>query len=303
MNKVLPGSSREAFDFIVSHWRGLLNISILPLIIITAVAWYQISGMAPMFEFLAAQDMQHGQMDSAELYSRMSSMGPFYAVGLISLAAFVWLFVRIVRFWKSGEGSMFAITEGEVGATFKTIGYGVGMMLLTLLVYIGGIIGFAVLAMIGAAIFSNSALVGIGIFLFVIAGALALIALLVFMYRFLVGLPGVALGESPGFFSDIWPLSKGESFGLPLRIVIWTVVGLIPIMIFAFAITIPLSADIQIQLKGQNPPHMTPEMVSHFFKVMAPLQVINMALQVPMIWFMTVLLTVAHFRFRKKLSG
>jgi hypothetical protein len=56
-------------------------------------------------------------------------------------------------------------------------------------------------------------------------------------------------------------------------------------------------------LKGQTPPQVTPEMMNQVFKTMAPLQVVNMILQMPLIWFATVLLTEAHFRFRKKLSG
>jgi hypothetical protein len=307
MDKVLPGSSRAALTFVTEHWQGLVKVSIVPMLIITAIAWYQIQGMGVMFEFIAVQTQQGDKMDAATMSKFFESMSKFYGIGMISILAFVWLFVRIVRFWKSGAGSSFGLSEGELGATFMTIVYGVGMMFLTMGVYIAGAIAFvlvgAIIGGIGAALGAGAPLAVIGSILLIAALFAGMFGLIIFMYRFLVGLPGVALGEVPGFFSDIWPLAKGESFGLPSRIFLWTIVGIIPIMILAFMFSFPLMADIQEQLKGQTPPQVTPEMMNQVFKTMAPLQVVNMILQMPLIWFATVLLTEAHFRFRKKLSG
>ncbi len=307
MNKVLAGSSKEALTFLSVHWRGLLSISIVPMIIIIAIAWYQIQGMGVMFEFMAAQAQNGDKIDPATFPKFFSGMMTFYGVGLISLFATVWLFVRIVRFWKNGAGAMFGVTEGELGATFMTIVYGVGMLFLTLAVYVVGIIAFAIaaaiVAAIGMAISDTTVLAAIGMFLLIVALGIGIFGLVVFFYRFLVGLPGVALGEVPGFFSDIWPLAKGESFALPLRVLMWTIVGAIPILILASIFSFPLMIEIQDQLKGQNPPEITPAMMSRIFSVMAPLQMINLVVQIPLIWLLSVLLSVAHFRFRKKLSG
>jgi hypothetical protein len=306
-DKVLPGSSRAAFDFVKEHWLGLLRVSIVPMLIITVIAWYQIQGMGVVFEFIATQAQLGDQMDPATMSKFMSSLTKFYGVGFISIFAFIWLFVRIVRFWKNGTGTPLGVTQGELGATFMTAVYGLGMMLLTMVVYIGGVLAFAlgaaIIGGIGVAAGGSPALAFIGAALFAIVALAALFGILVFIYRFLVGLPGVALGEVPGFFSDIWPLAKGESIGLPARIVLWTVVGIIPIAFLAFMFSFPLMADIQDQLKTKTPPEVTPEMMSAIFKTMAPLQVVNLILQIPLIWFATVLLTEAHFRFRKKLSS
>jgi hypothetical protein len=303
MDKVLSGSSRASIQFVLAHWQGLLKISLVPLLIIMAIAWYQVLGMGAMFEFIATQAQLGDKMAPERALQFFSSMSTFYAVGLVSVAVFVWLFVRIVRFWKNGVGEMFGITEGELGSTFMTILYGLGMVLLTMLVYVVGIIAIALIGGFGALIFGNSSLAVIGTLALVLVAIGAIVGLLVFMYRFLVGLPGVALGEVPGFFSDIWPLAKGESFGLPLRIILWTIVAAIPILIVTFAYQVPLMSDIEQQLKTQAIPNVTPEMMSQIFRTMAPLQMINLILQIPLIWFVSVLLSEAHFRFRKKLSG
>jgi hypothetical protein len=301
MTKVLSGSSRAAFDFVLTHWRGLLNISVVPVAFILAIAWVQLKNMSTMLEFLALQAKLGDKFDLAQMGPFMANLSKFYAIGLLSMLAMVWLFVRVVRFWKTGEGTAFAVTNGEIGATFLTILYSIGIMLLTMLVYIGGGIVIALLAGLGAAIFGNSALGVVGGVALVILAIAALLGLFLFMYRFLVGLPGVAMGEVPGFFSDIWPLAKGESWGVPLRIILWSLVAAIPILVLSMTFTFPVMTDIQTQLVALDKPEMTPDMISNLMKTMVPLQIVNLVIQMPIIWFFSVLLSEAHYRFRAKL--
>ena len=301
MTKVLPGSSRAAFDFVLKHWQGLLNISIVPLAIIMVIAWVQLKNMGTMFEFIAMQEKLGDKMDWAAMQPFMANLSKFYAFGLLSMVAMLWLFVRVVRFWKTGLGSTFGVTQGEIGSTFLTLIYGIGMMLLTMLVYIGGVLALLIVGGIGGAIFGDSALGVTGGIALVVLAIAALLGLLLFMYRFLVGLPGVAMGEVPGFFSDIWPLAKGESWGVPLRMILWSLVATIPLGILAVAFTFPLLTDIQAQLVAQDKPEMTPEMISHLMQIMAPFQIVNLIVQMPLIWFFTALLSEAHYRFRAKL--
>lgn len=300
MTKVLPGSSRAAFDFVLKQWRGLLNISLVPLAIIMAVAWFQLQSMGVMIEFIALQAKLGDKMDVTQMGPFMANLSKFYAIGLLSLVVMVWLFVRVVRFWKTGQGTVFSLTKGELGSTFLTILYGIGMFLLSTAVYIAAVIALAVVGEIGGTIIGNSALGAGGAVLIVVLGIAALIGLLLFMYRFLVGLPGVAMGEVPGFFSDIWPLAKGESWGVPLRMFLWSLVAAIPIFILASTFTFPLMTDIQTQLAAQEKPEMTPEMITLMMQTMVPLQIINLLVQIPMIWFFTALLSEAHYRFRAK---
>jgi hypothetical protein len=301
MTKVLSGSSRAAFDFVLTHWRGLLNISVVPVAFILAIAWVQLKNMSTMLEFLALQAKLGDKFDLAQMGPFMANLSKFYAIGLLSMLAMVWLFVRVVRFWKTGEGTAFAVTNGEIGATFLTILYSIGIMLLTMLVYIGGGIVIALLAGLGAAIFGDSALGVVGGVALVILAIAALLGLFLFMYRFLVGLPGVAMGEVPGFFSDIWPLAKGESWGVPLRIILWSLVAAIPILVLSMTFTFPVMTDIQTQLVALDKPEMTPDMISNLMKTMVPLQIVNLVIQMPVIWFFSVLLSEAHYRFRAKL--
>ena len=298
MTKVLLGSSRAAFDFVLQQWRGLLSISIVPVAITLALALLQLKNMGVMFEFIALEAKLGDKMDLAQMGPFMASMSKLYAMGFLSLLVMVWLFVRVVRFWKTGQGNAFGVTQGELGSTFLTIIYGIGMMLLTMLAYIGGVLALVLVGVLGAALLGESAVGGV---LLALVGIAALLGLILFLYRFLVGLPGVAMGETPGFFSDIWPLAKGESWGVPLRMILWTAVAAIPILILMFAFSVPLMNDIQAQLLAQEKPEMSPEMISQMIKIMAPLQIINVIIQVPMTWFFTALLSEAHFRFRAKL--
>jgi hypothetical protein len=303
MEKVLPGSSRAAFDFISTHWHGLLRVSFLPMFVILIASWFQLRGLGSMLEFMALEAKLGDQMDSVMMVQFFEKMSPTYVIGLLSILAFVWNFVRIVRFWKTGEGQLFGLTQGELGATFLTAVYGFGMLLLTMAVYVGGIIGLVLLGGLGAMLLSGTILAAAGAVVLEILGLAGFLALLLFIYRFLVGLPGIALGETPGFFSDIWPLAKGESWGLPLRLMFWTIVAAIPIVIVSLIFTVPLMTEIQTQLQSQEKPEMSPEMISQMMKTMVPMQFINLVLQAPVIWFCTILMTEAHFRFRKKLSG
>ncbi len=301
MTKVLPGSSRAAFDFVLKHWQGLLNISIVPLAIMMVVAWVQLKNMGTMFEFIAMQEKLGDKMDWAAMQPFMANLSKFYAYGLLSMVVMLWLFVRVVRFWKTGHGSTFGVTQGEIGSTFLTLIYSIGMMLLTMLVYIGGVLALLIVGGIGGAMFGNSALGVMGGIALAVLAIAALLGLFLFMYRFLVGLPGVAMGEVPGFFSDIWPLAKGESWGVPLRMLLWSLVAAIPLGILAVAFTFPLMTDIQAQLVAQDKPEMTPEMISRLMQIMGPFQIINLIVQMPLIWFFTALLSEAHYRFRAKL--
>ncbi len=301
MTKVLPGSSRAAFDFVLKHWQGLLNISIVPLAIMMVIAWVQLKNMGTMFEFIAMQEKLGDKMDWAAMQPFMANLSKFYAFGLLSMVVMLWLFVRVVRFWKTGHGSTFGVTQGEIGSTFLTLIYSIGMMLLTMLVYIGGVLALLIVGGIGGAMFGNSALGVMGGIALAVLAIAALLGLFLFMYRFLVGLPGVAMGEVPGFFSDIWPLAKGESWGVPLRMLLWSLVAAIPLGILAVAFTFPLMTDIQAQLVAQDKPEMTPEMISRLMQIMGPFQIINLIVQMPLIWFFTALLSEAHYRFRAKL--
>ena len=74
-----------------------------------------------------------------------------------------------------------------------------------------------------------------------------------------------------------------------------------PIFILALAFTFPLMNDIQAQLVAQDKPEMSPEMISRVMQTMAPMQIVNLVVQMPMMWFFTALLSEAHYRFRAKL--
>lgn len=298
MAKVLPGSSRESFTFIMSHWRGLLNVSILPLVLIAILTWLQLGGMGPMFEaYIAEFSKPNAPLDAALSAELTLALPRYYALGLLILIITAWKYVRIVQFWRRGQGEILAIAPGEVQATARTIFYGIGMLALTALLYVA----LTIVAMIIGYVALKGLSASAGQAVAMIIGIAEILLLGVFLYRFLVGLPGVALGERPNLFHDIWPLARDENWGLPMRQLFWFVVGLIPVFIVSGVFYVPLLQDVIAQIEGNATARLSTDLMARIVTSMGTMQFINLILQIPVMWFGIILSGVAHFRFRAKL--
>ena len=81
-----------------------------------AVAFYQLQGMGTMMQFIVMQSQQGDKMDPAAVSQMISALTPIYAAGLLSVFAFVWMFVRIVRFWKNGVATNLSNTANNAEA-------------------------------------------------------------------------------------------------------------------------------------------------------------------------------------------
>jgi len=298
-DKVLPGASREALGFIAAHWKNLARMSVIPFLAYLIVAIIQIKGLGTFYRSMGSAVGSNGiNPDFMGAYMRnmaFSMLGSLLAMCLMGL-----LFAQIIRFHKTGLAEWIMTDRAGIVAGLMTLVYAIGIAMLTMLVYIGGVFVFALLMAVFGAMMGGTV-----IFAFLgIAGVVLLVAgLYWFMFRFLVGLPGVALGSSPDFFKDMWPLSKGESWGLPLRMLLATLLAYVPmflvLMIFAWSAIADMVSKLPQQGGAENPAVMFPIMADLMDR-MLPATVAMMVVYVPFMWFMALLLAIAFQRFRAR---
>ncbi|MFO0994239.1 MAG: hypothetical protein U1E67_20170 [Hyphomicrobiales bacterium] len=211
MTAILSGSSRTALGYIRTHWLELIQASLLPYLAITVIVateFWMIGRFFPdilaMVERAQGSDPFHQELlrfYPGLMKYQASSCLLQLGMGLIT----TWQFVRITRLYLRNELAWIGLSQPVIIATLMTMLYGIGVVLLSFLVLIGGIlvaaIPFAVVAAGGHVDAGNS--------LVVILLVIALIASFGwFVCRFAVGLPAVALGETPDSL-DLWGISAG----------------------------------------------------------------------------------------------
>jgi hypothetical protein len=306
--KVLPGSSRVTLAFIVSHWRDLAKMSLIPLVIYLIGSVLQIKAMSGLYREMGSM-MTGGQVSPEFMNTYLRSMATSMLFSILGMVALGLLFVEIVRYRKSGNAPWIALDGASLKAALMTIVYALGMMMLTMAAYMGVVIAFMIVAGILGAIM-GAATGGEGtafiIFMVLIVGVTFVVILgflYWFMFRFLVGLPGVALGHSPDFFKDIWPLAKGEGFGLPSRVMLATLVFYLPFMVILGAGIIFGIASFPVEVFNQNNPDKMFPAIADLMDGMIYILPISMALFMPFMWFVSLLLAEAFDRFRVRNEG
>jgi hypothetical protein len=237
MDKVLPGTTHAVLGFIRQRWADLVQVALLPMAIVAAIVVAQYLAMRPLFASFF--DMAASGQVNPQMIGRIMQFYGFIALGgLISMLVFVWLYVRIVRLHALDENSWVGLNGTVIKATLMTAVYGIGIYLLTVVAYVAAAIVLMILVVASTAIAATAGNSGWIQALFAILAIPVFTALPLFpvwfFCRFMVGLPAVALGRSPDFFSEMWALSKGESWGVPLRL-------LFGFLIF-FVIAIPVMA-------------------------------------------------------------
>ncbi len=303
MQKVLSGTSREALGIVFSQWRSLLQISAIPLVFYILATFWQIRSLGNLYRSMGTM-IVGDKINPAFFGEYFKSMGLTMIGSLLGAGFMVLMFVQIIRFHNSGEVRWLITDKTGLKAALFTLLYGIGIMMLTMVAYMGALIALLVVSIIPAILVGGSGAGAVGAGILMVIGVFCVLAFLYwFMFRFMVGLPGVALGSTPDFFKDMWPLSKGETWGLPLRVIGSMLVAYIPIMIIMGLFMFPVVKDMinnpAFQPGNDNPALVFP-LLADMMDKMSYVMLASMLIMVPFMWYMTLLLAIAFQRFRDR---
>jgi hypothetical protein len=299
VEKVIPGTSRATINFMFKNWWGLIVVSALPMVILFGLGILIYQEFGDLFGFLAATDFKSQQAAAEVMHKYFTLMPELFITEIVGLFVFAWIFVRIVRFWTNREANFFIASNGEFTAAMYTILYGLGIGALTMLAYMAVII---VALIAGLIIFGLGQLSFAFYFLFVPLAIGAYFSLIWFACRFYVGMPSVALGETPDFFTEMWRLSSGESFAVPLRLIVSLVVICVPLGVIFSVFMVPTMNSLRDAIMGSPNHQLSPDMLNQFWHVMWPLQIFGAILNVLMITYFSIFFAEAHARLRAKLG-
>ena len=296
---VLPGTSRTVLGFMAAHWAPLIQLSVVPVAVVMAMslaAGWAISGV--FGELMALQVNPDVPLEPGMMRAVMRAQGLSMLLNLVGGLAMVWLFVRVVRYYALGELSWASFGPGGLKPVLLTALYGLGIGFLTLLVYVGGVIILAIVTAVIAAVAGAGDGGGAAILAIVVIGAsfIALVAFVLwFLCRFAVALPAVALGTSPDFFKGMWPLSKGETWGMPLRIILSSVVfAIVLVPVIGLAAWPYFSALMDTAQAGTIP---DADQMHVIWRRLVLVGALGLVVQIPWLWFNSLLLAEACRRF------
>ena len=302
--KVLRGSLYKAFAFLFAEWKSLLGVSLAPIIVSIVL------GVGQMFLFRhyfanMMGPLLSGQLDTGSMNAMMQLQAFSLLSQILSLVIMAYLFVRVVRLYVHGERGVFDFSKPVMAASLMTALYSLGIFFLTMVVFFAAFIIFMILVGIFAAIAfatgSDSPAMAFLAGLLGFGGGLGLfVFMLWFGSRFAVGLPAVALGKTPDFFKDMWRLSRGESWGVPLRLLgLYAImlIVLIPVMaLFGYRMFSQIAADISTMPEAELMRLMASGMFGDFLWLMPVFTILGTIFA----WLASVLLTEAYLRFMKR---
>ena len=189
MQKVLSGASREALGFIGANWAGLLKMSAIPVACQLLVSYFQIRNMSSFYRSMATM-MDGNKINPEFMGAYFKSMGTMMFGSILALCLMGLLFVQVIRFRKTGEANWILTDKAGIKAGLLTLVYAIGILLLTMLVYIGAVVVAVIIGAIIGVITHGLAVGGAifgTIFIFFIIGIF--LGLYWFAFRFFVGLP------------------------------------------------------------------------------------------------------------------
>lgn len=296
---MLKGSSRQVLSFMAGAFLPLLQLSAVPVAIMLAASLLSLSVLGGVM-----QDIGQITLNTApdpELMARLTRADAFVMpLTVVSMLAMVWLFVRVVRLYALGELSWTSFGNGGVKPLLMTAVYALGVGALTLIAYFVLIIALALIA-VPFGILSGGSGEGFAAGFVMIAGIpVMVLGLTWFFCRFAVGLPGVALGATPDFFKDMWALAKNNSWGLPLRLIaVQIIAAAVFVPIYGAVIWSSLTPDLLAKLESGNE-NASVFLMAAVFDKLVPLSIFNTLMQVPLVWFVSLLLAEAFRRFSGK---
>jgi hypothetical protein len=300
--KVLDGASHKVLSFIATEWRRLLHVCLWPLAALAALIGGEIAAFALLWRDIV-QRIMVGDVGPPIVTQILQLQGLMFVAQILGALAASWMFVRTVRLYLGGESQTPARSKPILKSTLMSAIYGLGIWLISIAATLGTMIAVAIAGMIVAALtgaFSDAPHPSsIGLLIAIISlGYVGALTLMMWIFcRFAIGLPAVALGRTPDFFRDMWPLSRGESWGVPWRLgIAW--------LVFALALA-PIAGVAAFRFYSQlfslDPAtaRQIPFTVMNDVIWLAP---VACALAIPLLWFSSLLLAEAYDRFEKRRS-
>jgi multisubunit Na+/H+ antiporter MnhG subunit len=300
MATILSGASGTVLRYMRTHWLELVQINLLPFLAIMAILATEFAMFGALLSSILAMVEQEQVNSSIYLdVLKFQGLSLLFTLGIGFIGA--WQFVRITRLYLRSELSWIGLGKPVIIATLMTMLYALGIALIASLAFVVGVFVIAVpVAVIGSVSEAHPAWG-------VMAAPLMLAAMLGYVWfacRFAIGLPAVALGETPDFFKDLWGISKGETWGYPLR--------LLGAMIVLFIVLIPVTliygffvfGKIWMELTAEpGLDAVSPEFLRGLFDNLVVGQLLWGAIMQPATWFFALLTAECYRRFKAKRSG
>ncbi len=302
--KRLKGASRAALAFIKARWLDLLQASIVPFGAFIALMILQLQMLMQLFTSL--KPLASNQPPPREFLAAFFGMMGFnFLSALLVVFLFALLFVQIIRMQRE-EDAAFLITDkaGLVAALMVCL-YAIGIYFLSyfalLALFAAGAILVAILGGIVYAVLGESRLLTGIIGFLAFTGVLGLqVSMIWVLFRFLAGLPAVALGRSPDFFREMWPLTKGESWGLPLRAIAASLLIFVPVMMANAVIVLPRLMSFVEKAPARNAdpdPAVVQQIAMELMTALWPVYFLMILAYLPFVWFMSLLFGETYRRF------
>lgn len=300
MAAILSGSSRTAVRYMRTHWLELSQTNMLPFLAIMAILATEFAMFGNLLTNILAMVEEEQVANSLYLdVLKFQGLSLLFTLGIGFISA--WQFVRIIRLYLRAELNWIGLNKPVIIATLMTMLYALGIALISSLAFIAGVFVIAVpIALIAAVGDAHPAwgMMAVPLMFAAMAGVVW------FACRFAIGLPAVAMDETPDFFKDLWGISKGETWGYPLR--------LLGAMVVLFIVLIPVSitygffvfGKIWVDLTAEpGPSALSPELLRSLFDNLLVGQLLWGAIMQPVTWYFALLTAECYRRFKARRSG
>lgn len=300
MASILSGSSRMALRYMRTHWLELIQINLLPFVAIMAILATEFAMFGALLSSILAM-VEQEQVDSSIYLDvlKFQGMSLLFTLGIGFISA--WQFVRVTRLYLRAELAWIGLDMPVLIATLMTMLYALGIALISSLAFVASVFVVAIPVALIAAVSDAHPAWGVSAVPLMLA---AMVGFVWFACRLAIGLPAVALGETPDFFKDLWGISKGETWGYPLR--------LLAAMAVLFAVLIPVAVLYGFFVFGKVWMDLTaepgldsisPEFLRSLFDNLLWGQFLWGAIMQPVTWYFALLTAECYRRLKTRRSG
>lgn len=295
LEKVIPGASADAASFVGAKLGALFKLSVLPLLAF-GITWY-----VSWWIELAQLKQQAATGTYPSNFSWLSIAN--FLLSIVDSLVSIWWFAKVVNLRLSAANKELENVPIKLSNIAYAALYTLGLALLLVVIAspFYGVITLATGSFGSSSIHLNLSRMSFFAF-FVSMACIFVLGFWVFC-KYSIALPGVVIGERPHFFKDIWKFSEGESWAVPLRILLW---GGIFLVVTSFVILPLVKMSVSSMLPVFDQPTTAAEQIELYIKMSSaflPIQLLMLLFQVPFYWFLTFLFTEGYLRFKKRQAG